>query len=285
MRARNLKPGTFKNELLAVADPIYTLIFQGLWCLSDREGRLEDRPGKIHIEINPGRAFETTERALAWLSENGFIVRYEIGGVRCIWVVEFSKHQNPHQKEPPSKLPPYQQKPVPTPDKPGASPVQEQSEHESGPASSLNPDSGFLTPESPSLIPDPPFTAARGGQQTVRKVSEIEARARMKTIREAYPAVSGRVDWLTAEHHLRVHIGEGETWESMEAAVRRYAAWCLATSKIGTQFVLAPQKFFSAADRPWLQPWDLPEPPTETPGNGSNAPRKTRYEQLYGSGG
>ena len=106
MRARNLKPATFKNELLAVADPIHTLIFQGLWCLADREGRLEDRPARIHLEVNPGRAFDITCRSLEWLADSGFIQRYEVQGKKLIQVVQFRKHQHPHHKEPPSTLPP-----------------------------------------------------------------------------------------------------------------------------------------------------------------------------------
>ena len=43
-RARNIKPGFFKNEILGVADPLYSLLFEGLWVLADRAGRLEDRP-------------------------------------------------------------------------------------------------------------------------------------------------------------------------------------------------------------------------------------------------
>lgn len=49
-RSRNIKPGLFKNEVLGVADPIYTILFQGLWVLADREGRLEDRPMRIKAE-------------------------------------------------------------------------------------------------------------------------------------------------------------------------------------------------------------------------------------------
>ena len=38
MRARNLKPGFFKNETLAEIEPLGRLLFQGLWCMADREG-------------------------------------------------------------------------------------------------------------------------------------------------------------------------------------------------------------------------------------------------------
>src|SRR5262244_3073085 len=53
IRARNIKPGIFKNELLGAADPLLTLLFEGLWCMADREGRLEDRPLRIKAEIFP----------------------------------------------------------------------------------------------------------------------------------------------------------------------------------------------------------------------------------------
>jgi hypothetical protein len=131
MRARNIKPGLFRNELLATQDPLFTLIFQGLWCMADREGRLEDRPAKIHININPCRPMTGTEQAIGWLAENGFIQRYEAGGVRYIQVENFLKHQNPHCKEAKST--------IPAPCK-----------HSAFPSDSgfLTPDSGFLTPDS-----------------------------------------------------------------------------------------------------------------------------------------
>ncbi len=105
MRARGLKPSLFKNEILGAADPIYSLIFEGLWCLADREGRLEDRPLRIHVEINPYRAPTTTTSALEWLHENGFILRYEASGIACIAIPGFAKHQMPHHMEARSVLP------------------------------------------------------------------------------------------------------------------------------------------------------------------------------------
>lgn len=106
MRARNVKPSLFKNELLAIADPIYTVVFAGLWCLADRRGRLEDRPAKIHFDINPGRAFEGTSVSLTWLTDNGFIARYEVNGTRYVQILNFEKHQSPHHMEQESVIPP-----------------------------------------------------------------------------------------------------------------------------------------------------------------------------------
>lgn len=104
-RARNIKPGLFKNEILGVADPLYTLLFEGLWLLADREGRLEDRPLRIKAEIFPYREGLDIEAMLNWLVSTGFITRYTAHGVKCIFIEEFVKHQNPHKNEPDSSLP------------------------------------------------------------------------------------------------------------------------------------------------------------------------------------
>jgi len=159
MRARNLKPSYFKNEVLGRADPICGHIFQGLWGLSDREGRLERRLDRIHIEINPYRDIESTRCAIEWLIERGFVVPYEVGGRHYLFVRSFLEHNHPHVKEPPSKLPP-------PPDWQGAgngsAPGQHQTstgpapgQHQAGPVQErLNPESGILNVESGMLRPE-----------------------------------------------------------------------------------------------------------------------------------
>ena len=104
-RARNIKPGFFKNEVLGVADPLYSLLFEGLWVLADRAGRLEDRPLRIKGEIFPYRDGLNVDEMLCWLESNGFIQRYTAQGKKCILVLEFVKHQNPHKNEAESDLP------------------------------------------------------------------------------------------------------------------------------------------------------------------------------------
>lgn len=104
-RARNIKPSLFKNEVLGVADPLYTLLFEGLWVLADREGRLEDRPLRIKAEVFPYRDGINMEQMLGWLQAQGFIRRYVANGVRCIVILNFAKHQNPHKNESESELP------------------------------------------------------------------------------------------------------------------------------------------------------------------------------------
>jgi len=105
MRARNLKPAFFKNADL-IELPIHVrLLFAGLWCMADREGRLKDRPKQIRMEIFPADDVDV-DASLADLARTGFISRYQIGEGKYIQVINFKKHQNPHRREAPSEIPP-----------------------------------------------------------------------------------------------------------------------------------------------------------------------------------
>lgn len=109
-RARNIKPGFFANEDLAELEPMGRLLFIGLWTLADREGRLEDRPKRIKGELFPYDNCDV-DSLLNDLEQWGFIKRYQSQGVKCIQVINFSKHQNPHPREAKSVLPAYESEP------------------------------------------------------------------------------------------------------------------------------------------------------------------------------
>jgi len=104
-RARLLKPGFFTNDALGDVEPAARLLFAGLWCLADSEGRLQDRPRRIKAEVLPYDDMDV-DRLLEDLAERAFILRYEVGGERYIQVAAFSRHQRPHHREPPSTIPP-----------------------------------------------------------------------------------------------------------------------------------------------------------------------------------
>lgn len=103
-RMRTLKPQFFLNEGLAEIEPIGRLLFQGLWCLADREGRLEDRPRRIKAEVLPYDDVDV-DGLLDQLGRGGFIERYDVGGSRYILISTFTKHQSPHCKEAESIIP------------------------------------------------------------------------------------------------------------------------------------------------------------------------------------
>ncbi len=105
MRARNIKPGFFRDEQLLKTSPLGRLLFAGLWCLADREGRLLDRPAQIKWDILPADDCDVNA-LLTELAMRGFIRRYIIDGTRYIEVTRFLAHQNPHHKEKASIIPP-----------------------------------------------------------------------------------------------------------------------------------------------------------------------------------
>jgi hypothetical protein len=108
MRARNVNPGLFINEILGTEDPYMAILFSGLWCLADREGRLEDRPRKIHAGIFPYRSITDvdTNDLLDKLQGYAFIIRYQVDSESFIQIVNWHKYQNPHHMETPSIIPP-----------------------------------------------------------------------------------------------------------------------------------------------------------------------------------
>lgn len=113
VRARNLKPGIYKNfELAKLGDSAFRL-FTGLWAMADRMGRLKDEPEKIQAELFPFRFQVVDVEALLHdlcTQEDPFLIRYEVKGQKYIQVVNFSDHQRPHPKEIESTIPPWRKK-------------------------------------------------------------------------------------------------------------------------------------------------------------------------------
>jgi hypothetical protein len=161
MRARNIKPALFKNELLGEADPMLTILFEGLWCLADREGKLEDRSKRIKAEIFPYRDLQSINGYLTELERLGFIERYEANGTAIIKVLNFNKHQSPHKTEKQSQLP----------DRPENTNLEEITviaPLDNGSVTdeaALIPDSGFLIPEREA---PPPKRSKKPDADTVR---------------------------------------------------------------------------------------------------------------------
>ena len=114
-RARNIKPGFFRNADLVELSFEARLFFIGLWTAADRDGRLEDRPKQIKMEIFPADSVDC-DALLNDLAAIKMVERYEVDGKRFIQVTNFSKHQNPHRDEKASS--------IPAPIKHGASTVQ-----------------------------------------------------------------------------------------------------------------------------------------------------------------
>ena len=174
-RARNIKPAFFKNEELVELPFDTRLLFIGLWTLADRDGKLENRPKRIKMEVFPGDNIEVG-RCLDELAEAGFLDRYELNGSRVIKILNFVKHQNPHHKEKLSELPDKPEKKAKPKekqqslDKPGADPGQDLGKDAPNTEPTvLIPESPNLNPESLILNPEPPTTEAEDGWGEIPK--------------------------------------------------------------------------------------------------------------------
>ena len=73
-------------------------------------------------------------------------------------------------------------------------------------------------------------------------------------IKAKFPKAA-REDWISAEKAIRNLIRDGTSWDALEGGVERYAKYCCATNRL----VQNPANWFGAADRPWLQAWEVPK--------------------------
>ena len=113
-RIRSLKPDCFKDEDLSILPYEARLLYMGLWCFADKEGRLEDRPKYLKVEIFPYDNINI-EKFLNLLCapniqdrpEKVFIRRYSVNDKKYIDIPEFLKHQSPHHTEKESLIPAF----------------------------------------------------------------------------------------------------------------------------------------------------------------------------------
>lgn len=106
-RTRLLHPGFFSDEKVISVPALHRILFQGLWILADREGRLEEKPVEIKIRVLPMDDCDISAM-LTVLAAAGLILRYKIGAKSYIAIPNFLRHQKPHQREVNSDIPPPQ---------------------------------------------------------------------------------------------------------------------------------------------------------------------------------
>lgn len=211
-RARNIKPGLFKNEILGVADPLYTLLFEGLWLLADRAGRLEDRPLRIKAEVFPYRDGLDVVAMLSWLESNGFIRRYAANGLALIQITEFAKHQNPHKNEPLSIYAP--------PEEIGSDAEGIGAAHaDSG---FRIPDSGLLIPPlaAPAAPPPPPVKQAKKSKPEQTLIPDdfgISERVRKWADRKGYGQLDAHLEAFIRKSRAKAYLNASWDDAFMEA--------------------------------------------------------------------
>jgi hypothetical protein len=101
-RIRTIKPEFFTSDDICALSPLARLLYVGLWCEADREGRLVWTPGVMKRRYLPDDACDI-EVLGAELTARGLIRLYG-EGLACI--PSFARHQHVNIREAQSKLPP-----------------------------------------------------------------------------------------------------------------------------------------------------------------------------------
>lgn len=100
-RIRTIKPTFFRSDDVCALSPLARLLFIGLWCEADREGRLEWKPRTFKRTYLPDDDCDG-EAIAAELVKQGVVVLYGDG---LAYIPSFLKHQVINQRESASKLP------------------------------------------------------------------------------------------------------------------------------------------------------------------------------------
>lgn len=101
-RIRTIKPEFFTSEDIMALSPPARLLYIGLWCESDREGRLKWRPGTFKLRYLPKDDVQI-EAVAAELLERKLVVLYGDG---LAHIPRFLDHQHINPREAKSTLPP-----------------------------------------------------------------------------------------------------------------------------------------------------------------------------------
>lgn len=235
MRARNIKPGFYKNDQLAECSLAARLLFPGLWMIADREGRLEYRPKRIKAEVFPYDDVDVSA-LVGELAREGLVVEYEVGGAAYLWITGFKKHQNPHRNEKASELPvcPQERETTELQQQAEKGYTKESCKGENDSSKGTN-DSGKgtnedaprnvslgLTPDSGFLIPDTtPLTPQEGGEKKSGKGQKPESSCPHQKIIEAYHEILPecpriRVWPKTSERQMAARWRESKERQSLE---------------------------------------------------------------------
>lgn len=100
MRTRLLLDEWFKDDRLAELSVEARLLFMGLHCYADREGRFEWNPKRIRAEIFPYDGRQVTDRLLGELVETKLLKRYEAAGHAFGVLPSFGSQKiHPHEKQ------------------------------------------------------------------------------------------------------------------------------------------------------------------------------------------
>lgn len=221
-RIRTIKPEFWTSAQVLECSPNARLLFLGLWNFSDDKGRHPDNAKQCKAEVFPADDFTLADvqGMLYELSGNGLIVRYMHDGKGYFYIPGW--HHQRIDKPQKAKYP---------------DPFDEHSEIVPG---TLPPD----TKRSDTKRSD---TNLGCEQPDADWLDDFKA---------AYPKRAGSHRWSDVKKAINARLREGHTADEIVSGARRYAAWCKAGGKTGTEFVLQAATFVGP-NKQFLEAWDV----------------------------
>lgn len=91
-----------------------------------------------------------------------------------------------------------------------------------------------------------------------RKAAERDGDAKFDALWALYPKRAGGNPKPAALKTYRARLAAGVTHDELAAGLVRYAAFCAATGKVGTEYVKQAATFFGPSDEAWAELWAIP---------------------------
>lgn len=267
-RIRSIKPEFWQDEKLSHLSPIDRLVFFGLISQADDAGRLVDSVRLINGLLFPNTD-DSCEEALETLASLGRIIRYEgPSGQRLLQITNWHRHQridNPGVKVLPA-------------------PASYLHTIEVHPATDAKPSRDSSEGQDRKGLEDMGYGSVDGGSRNAEngsgrkdQLSKAELLADFEEIWAEYPKRAGGDSKREGYLAFRARRQAGATAIEILEGVRRYALYCTATDKIGTEFVKQLRTFLGKS-RYYLEPWTLPR------AAGTHSQRRNAGEENFERG-
>ena len=246
-RIRTIKPEFPHSESMGRVSRDARLTFIQLWTLADDEGRLRGNSRMLASLLFPydDDAKDLIDEWLTELEREKCIVRYTVEGTSYVQILNWLNHQK-IDKPSKSKLPA----------------LGESSRILSNPREESSEDQGSRK-----------GSTTASATPTRTKVSRVTVDPDwFLDFKLAYPERSGDQGWRRALKAANARISEGHTTQEFIEGAKRYAAYCAALGKVGTEFVKQAATFLGP-DKPFLETWNIPPPKGSPPANWRDDPR------------
>ncbi|MCH8871409.1 DUF4373 domain-containing protein [candidate division KSB1 bacterium] len=103
----------------------------------------------------------------------------------------------------------------------------------------------------------PPNRIEQKKTRTEETTTAPEVPAEFAEFKKAYPQRSGAQPWAKALRTIRARLKEGAQWADLLEGAHRYAAYCAATDRIGTEYILQAATF-CGPEKHYLELWKPP---------------------------